>query len=543
MLIDQFTIYIGLLAVIVLVSAVFRNSAIPISLLMVFAGMLISLVPGFPDIKLNPGVILNIFLPLLLYQAAAYVSWRDFKKNLRAIFWLSIGHVFFITVLVAVTMHYLIPGLSWPLAFVLGAVISPPDDVAIIAIAEKIHFPRRILTVLTGEGLLNDATALTLFRFALAAVMLNTFSPWHAAGTFFAVLIGETLFGLCVGNAMGQLRMRIPNSTLQILISFITPFIAFIIPEKCGGSGVIATVVAGIVIGTRYVERFQPDVRLAARAVWTTIGFALQNILFLLVGLDLRFNFERISVLPTADILLYTVSVCLVVILGRFVWVFSASYFPRFLFPILHKDSPNPPWQYPFIISWAGMRGGISLAAALAVPYLPSTIDGVNPRDLLVFLVISVIAVTLLFQGLTLPWLLKVLGVTAHGEREKYKSHLAELTARLEITKVVIRWLLNYELAVKHDETLHEEAKLRIKEYKNLKTHLQMRIKHHDKTEHPDHDHELELEESLFLSTQLIEIERSIVSQLWEKNRIDHAIKTKLILQLDHREKQLAGYA
>jgi Na+/H+ antiporter len=539
MLIDQLAIYIGLLAIVVLVSATFRRFAAPISLIMVLAGMLCSLVPNFPRIAIHPEMVLNIFLPLLLYQAAAYVSWRDFKKNLRPIFWLSIGHVLFITGLVAVVMHFIIPGLSWPLAFVLGAVISPPDDVAIIAIAEKIHFPRGILTVLTGEGLLNDATALTLFRFSLAAVALNEFSPLHALGTLFAVLIGETLYGLVVGNAMGQLRLRIKEPNLQILISFITPFLAFIIPEKLGGSGVIATVVAGIVIGTRYVEQFQPDVRLAARAVWTTIGFSLQNILFLLVGLDLRFNFDRISAIPTSTILFYSVTVCLVVIVGRFLWVFPTAYLPRFLFPFLNKDRPYPPWQYPFIISWAGMRGGISLAAALAIPYLPSRINGVNPRDLIVFLVFCVIAATLLIQGLTLPWLLKVLGVTAYGEREKYKSHLAELTARLEICKVVIRWLLNYELAVKHDAKLHEEAKLRIKEYKNLKQHLQRRIKHHDKKEHPDHDHELELEESLFLSTKLVEIERSIIAQLWEKNRIDHAVKTTLILQLDHRQKQM----
>jgi monovalent cation/hydrogen antiporter len=538
--IDQFTIYIGLIGIIVLVSALFNKSAIPVSLFLVIAGMLMSLIPGFPHININSEIVLNIFLPLLLYQAAAYVSWREFKRNLRPIFWLSIGHVLFITIMVALTMHYIIPGLSWPLAFVLGSVISPPDDVAIIALAEKIHFPRRILTVLTGEGLLNDATALTLFRFSLAAVALNQFSPLHAAGTLLAVLIGETLFGLLVGNAMGQLRMRISDPILQILISFITPFIAFIVPEKLGGSGVISVVVAGIVIGTKYLERFQPDVRLAARAVWSTLGFSLQNMLFLLVGLDLRFIIERISAIPTDKIILYTVSVILVVVLGRFVWIFPATYLPQFLFPILRKDNPLPPWQYPFIISWAGMRGGISLAAALAVPSLPSLIDGVNPRDLLVFLVFSVIAVTLLFQGLTLPWLLKALGITAHGEREKHKSHLVELSARLEIISVVLRWLLNYELAVKHDTKLHEEAKLRIKEYKQLKKHLKARIKKHD--EEDEYDLELESQEALFLSQQLIEIERNVVAQLWEQNRIDHLIKAKLILQLDHREKQLGGY-
>ena len=539
MLIDQFTIYIGLLAIIVIVCASFRTSAIPVPLFLVLTGMLISLIPGFPHIRVHSEIVLDIFLPLLLYQASAYVSWREFKKHMRPIVWLSIGHVVFITILVATTMHYIIPGLSWPLAFVLGSVISPPDDVAIIAIAEKIHFPRRVLTVLTGEGLLNDATALTLFRFSLAAIALNHFSVFQALGTLVCVLTGETIFGLLVGNAMGQLRMRIHDPVLQILISFITPFIAFIVPEKLGGSGVISVVVAGIVIGTRYLERFQPDVRLAARAVWTTLGFSLQNILFLLVGLDLRFNVERISAIPMHTIIFYSVTVIVVVVVGRFLWIFPATYLPRFLFPILSKDNPVPPWQYPFIISWAGMRGGISLAAALAVPILPSFIDGVSPRDLIVFLVVIVIVFTLLVQGITLPSMLKLLGMTEHGEQEKYKSHLLELNARLEIVSNVLRWLLNYELAVKHDIKLHEEAKLRIREYKQLKKHLRARLKKHE--DEDEHDLELESQEALFLSQQLIEIERNIVAQLWERNRIDHVIKTKLILQLDHREKQLFG--
>jgi Na+/H+ antiporter len=540
MITDVFTIYISLLAVIVFVSLVFYRAGVPVSLLLVIAGMFLSLVPHFPPISIHSEVVLNIFLPLLLYQGGAYASWRDFKKNMRPIILLSVGHVLFVTVLIAVIMHYIIPGLSWPLAFVLGAVIAPPDDVAIIAIADKIHFPQSIVTVLKGEGLLNDATALTLFRFSLAALVSHSFHPLQAVNTFALVVVGELLYGIALGHLIGQIRLRVHDSNLQILISLITPFMAFLLPEKLGGSGVIATVTTGVVIGNYYLERMQPEVRLTSRAVWTTLEFTLQNLLFLLVGLELRFIVSRISNIPSASLLLYSTVIILTVVIGRFIWVFAGAYLPQFFMPSLRKVDPYPPWQFPFVISWAGMRGGISLAAALAVPSLTPAIDGVNPRDLLVFLVFCVIAATLLIQGLSLPWLMQTLGITRHGEREKYLEHVTELSARLVICKMVLKWLLKYSKQVEHDQRLSEEVKLRIRECKTFKKQLSDRLHRHGND--PEHDQVLESQEAAFVLLQMIEVERSVIARLWDTSRIGFSIKNKLIQQLDHREKHLSGY-
>ena len=250
LLMEQIETYIILFGIIVIVGQTFNNSPVPISLLLVITGMLLSLLPTTPDITLDPNIVLNIFLPLLIYQISAFASWRDVKKNLRPIMLLSIGHVIFITILVAVVIHMLIPQFGWPLAFVLGAVISPPDDVAIVSIADKIRMPQRLITILEGEGMFNDATALILFRFALAAVVTHQFSAVRAVSAFFLVIIGETLYGLALGFIIGEIRLRIRNTTLHMMASLLVPFIAYIPAVMLGGCGVLATAVTGFVFGS-----------------------------------------------------------------------------------------------------------------------------------------------------------------------------------------------------------------------------------------------------------------------------------------------------
>jgi NhaP-type Na+/H+ or K+/H+ antiporter len=246
---DQFEIHIWLLGIVVCVGILGKKLSAPTPLLLVIAGMLLSFVPHFPQIKLHEDLVLNFYLPLLVYESTALISWPEVKLNKRPIALLSIGHVIFITVLVAVTAHALIPELSWPLAFVLGAVVSPPDDVAIFAIADKVTLPKRVLTVLMGEGLLNDACALILFRFSLAAVITHEFYPLQAFYQFIAIIVLETIYGYVLGHLIGQLRLRIHDPMLQIIISVLTPFLAYLPAVRLGGSGVLATVVTGLVIG------------------------------------------------------------------------------------------------------------------------------------------------------------------------------------------------------------------------------------------------------------------------------------------------------
>ncbi len=535
---EQIITYTALFGIIVIIGQVFRKSPVPISLLLVITGMLLSLLPNAPRINLNPDIVLNIFLPVLVYQISAFSSWIDVKRNLRPIALLSVGHVLFIAVLVAIIMHALIPELGWPLAFVLGAVVSPPDDVAIVSIAEKIRMPQRIVTILEGEGMLNDAAALILFRLALVAVVTHEFSIISATSKFFVIVIGETLYGLALGHIMGQLRLRIPNPAIHLIASLLTPFLAYIPPEQLGGSGILATVVTGFVIGNVYAVRFTPGFRLVSRAFWPALAFIIQSILFLLVGLDMRAILESISSLPIHSLVLYSAAVILTLTIGRFIWVFVAMIFlPRFLFPSILKKDPYPPWQFPFVVSWAGLRGSISLAAALAIPTLPALADGTSPRNLIIFLTFCVIVATLLLQGLSLPWLLKVIGIKARGQREEYDEHLSELSARLKMTKAVLRWLTAYKQQAKENTKLLDEIKLHNREYRRLRTQLKERIATHDGS--LVHDEQAEIRDEVFLLTQMIEIEKTALLQLWRKEKINLTVRNKLLDRLDHRAKHL----
>ncbi len=532
---DQIEIYTLLFGIIIAVGILFRKALAPISLLLLVTGMLLSFLPSFPYVTLQPQLVLDIFLPLLIYVTCAELSWRDVKINLRPIALLSIGHVLFITFLTALVIHTLIPQIGWPLAFVLGAVISPTDDVAIVPIAEKIHLPRRIVTILKSEGMFNDATALILFRFSLAAVVTHQFSTVSAISSFFIILIGETAYGLILGYIIGELRLRIKEPKLQILVSILTPFLAYLPAERLGGCGVLATVVTALVIGHKYGEHFSPEVRLIGRSVWTTLEFAVQSILFLLIGLDMRFIMDRISSIPPASLALYSSAIIAVVIIGRFLWVFPATYLPRILSRTLRKRESYPKWQYSFILSWAGMRGGISLAAALAVPSLPTTLDGANPRDLLIFLVFCVILATLLIQGLTLPWILQILGIHTHGQREKYREHLTELSARIKMTKAVLYWLNEYKEQIKDNPRFLDEVKFHIREYRMSKNRLEQRLKNPDNTSIKERSSELK--DVMFLTSQINEIERKELSRLWHENIINHTTRNKLLHMLDLRSK------
>ena len=531
---DQFIIYLLLFSIIVFLGQLFQKSTIPLTLILVIFGMLMSFVPYFPDVNLDSNLVLDFFLPLLVYQISSFSSWRDMKKQFRPIALLSIGHVIFITLLVACVIHALIPHLGWPLAFVLGAIISPPDDVAIVSIAEKIRLPERVFIILEGEGMFNDAAALTMFRLALAAAITNKFSVAHAFLDFSAIIIGETIYGLALGYLLGTFREKISNTSLHVIASFITPFIAYIPAVKMGGTGIIATAMVGFVIGNRFTMRFTPEYRLIALSMWPTLGFAIQGLIFLLVGLDMRSTFMRISTIPLGTLLLYIGSISLVIIVGRFIWVYGVLIFlPRFLFPSLRKKDPYPPWQFPFVISWAGIRGGISLAAALAIPAFVLKIDGIDPRDLVVFLVFSIIIVTLVLQGLSLPFIIKKIGIDKVGLSEQTIEHMNVLQARIQMITAAINWLEIYLKKFSRNKKISHEVSLKIYEYQMLKKHVESRIKDHDgKT---FHDEQAEIKDDLALLSQVIDAERAELAKLWLEEKINLRTRNKLLATLDHQ--------
>lgn len=537
---DQLILYIFLFSVIVIVGQLFQKFTIPLSLVFVISGMLLSLVPFLPDIQLDPNLVLDIFLPLLIYQISAFSSWRDIKKQITTIASLSVGHVVFITLLVAVVIHALIPQMGWPLAFVLGAILSPPDDVAIVSICEKLHIPERIFIILEGEGMFNDAAALSLFRFALAAALTHQFSFIHAISSFFLIIIGEIVYGYILGQLIGRLRLKITNTTLHLVASILTPFLAYIPVVLLGGTGVLATAVVGFIIGNYYSVHFKPAFRLISLGLWPAFAFAIQSLIFLLVGLDLRSLYMRISSIPLASLALYVSVVIVVIFIGRFIWVYG--WIILFSNPLLSRRQKEKrlSLRNAFFVAWAGIRGGISLAAALAMPVLYFQVEGVDLRDLLVFLVFCVIIFTLVIQGLSLPYIIKKLGFDTLGVSERYKEHLSELETRVKMIQAALKWLEKYKQKITgtDNKKLLTDVNFYMNEYKTLLKKYQARISDHEGGE--DHNERSEIKESLFLLRQIIKVEKNELIHLWRDEQINLRTRNKLLMMLDHQLQQFA---
>lgn len=420
----------GLIAVAALAAVVARFLHVPQAIVLVLLGLAIALVPGLPSFTLDPELVLLLLLPPLLYASGVGMSWRGFKANLRPILLLAVGCVLFTATAVAATAHWLF-GLPWAVGFVLGAVVSPPDAVAPMAIAKRLAVPQRILTVLEGEGLVNDATALILFGFAVAAVASGSVSLGTAAAKFMAIVAGELLWGLAVGWAMLRLRCRTGDPQVEITLALLTPFLAFWTPHALGGSGVLATVVAGLYVSWNGPRFIQPATRLQGYFVWNLVVFLIEGLLFLMTGLQARAAIEGANAAGWQRLLVAGITVSAVVILVRFVWVFPATYLPRWLSRRARERDPAPSWQYPFVIAFTGVRGVVSLAAALSIPVA----IGAQPfpeRDLVLFVTFCVIVTTLVGQGLSLPWVIRRLGLADAGRREAFDAKRRELAARVD---------------------------------------------------------------------------------------------------------------
>ncbi|MCA1717712.1 MAG: Na+/H+ antiporter [Actinobacteria bacterium] len=408
---------------------------VPYPVLLVIGGLALGLVPVVPNVELPSDLILLIFLPPLLYSAAFFSSPRDLRANLRPIASLSIALVLLTTVTVAVVAHAVI-GLPWAAAFVLGAIVSPTDPAAATAIAGRLGAPRRIVTILEGESLVNDGTALVLSRVAVAAVVTGTFSPLYAGLEFVLYGAGGTAIGLLAGWVISRVRQRIEDPLVEITISLVTPYAAYIPAEELGASGVLAVVAAGVYLGWRNPETTAPRTRLQAFSVWEALPFLLNSVLFILVGLQLPNVLESISgEYSVTSVLLYAALVILAVIGTRLVWTLPAAYLPRYLSRRLRERETYPPWRYAAVVAYTGMRGAVSLAAALAIPLTVQDGSAFPGRDLILFLTFCVILLTLVPQGLSLPFIIRRLGLSGAGgdeEREEIEARLQAAEAALE---------------------------------------------------------------------------------------------------------------
>jgi CPA1 family monovalent cation:H+ antiporter len=427
-MLDRIEVILGMLVSVAALALISRRVRIPYPILLVFGGVAIALIPGLPPVKLEPELVFLFFLPPLLYPAAIFMPWRDFQRNLRSILLLAVGLVLFTTVAVGYLAHYLLPDLPLAAGFALGAIISPPDAIAASAMAEHLRIPRRIITVIEGESLVNDATALVALRFAVASLVTGAFSLNHAAWQFVLVSLGGIGIGLLVGWISFRILKPIDDPPIEITLSLLTPFAAYLPAETFHFSGVLAVVTTGLYHGWRLPEFTSSRTRLTGGPVWLMIEFLLNGFIFLLIGLQLPEVLRHLSGYPVRQLIRDAGVISGAVIVIRIVWVFPAAYLPRLLFKSIRQTDRFPDWRNVTIVAWTGMRGVVSLAAALA---LPLTIQGGAPfpgRDMILFLTFVVILVTLVVQGLSLPPLIRLLGVEDDGA-EIQEERIARLKA------------------------------------------------------------------------------------------------------------------
>jgi CPA1 family monovalent cation:H+ antiporter len=520
----------GLLAMTAAVAAMAKRLGLPLPILLVLAGIGLALVPGLPAVELAPDAVLLLFLPPILYYAAFGMSWQAFRANLRPIVLLAVGCVAATTVAVAAAAHLLL-GLPWAVGFVLGAVVSPPDVVAPLAVARRLGIPRRVTAVLEGEGLVNDATALVLFSFAVAAVTTGAFSAARAAATFAAVVAGETVYGLCLGWLMLRLRHAARDPRVEVTLSLLTPYLAFWLPHQLGGSGVLATVVSGLYVGWKGVELIRSDTRLQALFFWDFVTYVIEGALFLLTGLQARVVLRGLDAADWRQLLLSAAVVCAVVIVVRFLVVLPATYLPRLLSPRLRERDPPPPWQFPFAIAFTGIRGVVSLAAALSLPVELAAGDPFPSRDLILFLTFCVILVTLVAQGLTLPAVMRRLGLVEVGREEREAQRHREAAARAETSRAALRRL---EDAVRgHGVDPEAMGPLRA-HYQARVDHLEARRDGGDSTRGIGGKIEK-------VEVELIEAERARLNELVREGVIGDDVRRRIERDLDLGEQRSRG--
>jgi len=406
-----------------------RHFNFPYPIALVIGGAVLGFAPRLPQFPFDPQLILVIVLPPILYQAALMTSWGDFKANIRPIGLLAIGLVIVTTLAVGAALKLVVPDVPWAVAFVLGAIVSPPDAVAATSILSRLNIPRRVVTVLEGESLVNDASGLVLYKFAVAAVLTGTFSLTNASLQFVAVAIGGVIVGLGIAHVFVAIHRHLGDPFIEVLTSLTVPYTTYIVAESLQVSGVLAVVAAGLVRGRYAPEIVSAEMRILARSVWNILVFMLNSLIFMLIGILLSDVLENLTRFALADLITWGVLISTVAIAVRFAWIYPVTYLQRVLSgskPAELKPGDSPPSAgEDFIMSWCGMRGMVSLAAALALPVVLPNGEAFPYRDLIVFLTFFVIAVTLVGQGLTLPWLIRKLKVgsdwSMHEEQQRVR--------------------------------------------------------------------------------------------------------------------------
>jgi CPA1 family monovalent cation:H+ antiporter len=523
----RFQTFLILLAVLAGTALLARRLNVAPAILLMLAGIALAFVPGMPSIELPPELVLLLVLPPLIYMAAVAMSWREFKNSLRPIVLLAVGWVIFTAATVAIASHYLI-GLPWEVGFLLGAIVAPPDVVAPLAIARRLHLPRRILVILEGEGLANDATALILYRFALAAITTGAFSLSKATGEFAAIVVCEIAFGIVVGWLSLRARQRPHDPQVEITLSLIAPYVAYWLPEHFGGSGVIATVACGLYVSWNGPLLIPSATRLQGIFFWDLVIYLIEGVLFLLTGFQMRLLYEKSKAFPLDDILSTIALVVAVIVIARFAWVFPATYLPRLSKRVRQRDPP-PRWQWVFTISFVGVRGAVSLAAALALPLSLASGDPFPDRDMILFVSFGVIFITLVGFGSSLPTVVGWLNIAKDGRAEIIAEHEAEIAARREALGAALASL----------DAITDERELSDEVVKLLRARHDIRTSQLPAALDPDrHDVSANGTE---LTRELIATERKFIHALLRDGKITDETRRRIERDLDLEEASLAN--
>ena len=431
----QLELIILLLAVVLALTTIARRILIPYPILLVIGGLVLAMVPGIPTVTLNPDLVFLVFLPPILWAAAYFTSLRDFRDNIRPISLLAVGLVLATTAAVAAAAHALL-GFGWAEAVALGAIVSPPDAVSATAIGKRLNMPRRIVTILEGESLVNDATALVLYRAAVAAAVSGSFVFGDTLLQFLYAAVAGIAVGLLVGLVTRWALQVIGESSTEIAVTLLAPYVAWVLGESIHASAVLSCVTGGLYLRQHISRIVAPSTRLQGRAVWNVLVFLFNGVIFILIGLQLAALRAAVPTDRVGSLILGGVLISVTVILVRLGWVPLAAMIPRWLSASLRARDPMPPWSFLFLVSWTGMRGIVTLAGAMALPMSTSSGAPFPFRAEIILLSFSVILATLVLQGLTLAPLIRRLGITEGSEGEQEERHARRHAADAALSRL-----------------------------------------------------------------------------------------------------------
>ncbi len=510
------TIILLLTAVLALTTAA-HKLLIPYPILLVIGGLILGLIPGLPAIHLDPDLVFLVFLPPILWAAAYFTSLREFRNNLRPISMLAVGLVVATTAAVAAVAHVALPGMGWAEAITLGAIVSPPDAVSATAIAKRLGIPNRLVTILEGESLVNDATALILYRTAVAAAASGTFILRDSLIQFVVAGISGILVGLTVGVTVRLvLRQLTTDSLTEIAVTLLAPYVAWVLAEQVHSSAVLACVAGGLYLRQHFSADVAPITRIQGRAVWELLVFILNGVIFILIGLQLRTLREAVALDQFAPLVFAGMLISLTVIVVRLLWVPLGAIVPRLLSPSLRRRDPMPPWPHLLIVGWTGMRGIVTLAAALALPVITTAGTPFPFRAEIILLSFSVILATLVLQGLSLAPLIRALDL----EEDRSLEH-EEMGARAHAARAALTRL----------ETLADDDRVMPDHLDRLHTHYRQRLQRYAPTGPVDSDCTNEVTEAFrLLRHETISAERLALITL----RNDGTISDEVLHRLEH---------